>query len=188
MKGGELSGVEQRMGVLTRFGRRELQWQAGLRSAQVRSACSARLAFSERQLRARGKSGARSIYDNVERMSNIGERASDEAMRLSWRSICLVLALFLFYNPFITICPAVGPDAAIQHHVSYRSTIAASELGCSKLQQHSEISVEPTVALIATLFDAVRPTEVIEPRPTEETVAAPDGIASPLWSRPPPTL
>jgi hypothetical protein len=107
---------------------------------------------------------------------------------LPWRAVCLVLALFLFYNPFITICPAAGPDAAIQHHVSYRSTIAASELGCSKLQQHSEVSVEPIVSLVATLFDAVRPAEVVTPRPSEDTVAASDGFASALWSRPPPTL
>jgi hypothetical protein len=93
----------------------------------------------------------------------------------------------LLYNPFFTICPAAGPDATLQHHVSYRSTIAASELGCSNLQ-HSGVSVEPIVALVATFFDSVRPAEVIAPRPSEETVAASDGFASPLWSRPPPTL
>jgi len=128
------------------------------------------------------------IYDNVERMSNISEQSRSAAAGLPWRAVCLVLALLLFYNPFITICPAAGPDAAIQHHVSYRSTIAASELGCGKLQQHSEVSVEPIVALIATLFDAVRPAEVIAPKPSEKTVAASDGFASALWSRPPPTL
>jgi hypothetical protein len=124
----------------------------------------------------------------VERMSRIRKQSGDGAVRLPWRAICLVLGVLLLYNPFFTICPAAGPDATIQHHVSYRSTVAASELGCSNLQQHPEVSVEPVVAFIATLFDAVRSVEVKAPRPSEETVAASDGFASPLWSRPPPTL
>jgi hypothetical protein len=120
-------------------------------------------------------------------MSDITKRSRSTAVRLPLRVMCLVLGLFLLYNPFFTICPAAGPDAAIQHHVSYRSTIAASELGCSNVQ-HSEVSVEPVVALIATLFDAVPPVEKIVPRPSELMVAASDGFASSLWSRPPPTL
>jgi hypothetical protein len=121
-------------------------------------------------------------------MSDITKRPENRLVRLPWRAVCLVLGLFLLYNPFFTICPAAGPNATVQHHVSYRSTIASSELGAGKLQQHPEVSVEPIVALLATLFDAVRPAEVIAPRPSEETVAASDGFASPLWSRPPPTL
>ena len=120
-------------------------------------------------------------------MSDITQQSRD-GVRRPWRAVCLVLGLLLLYNPFFTICTAAGPAATIEHHVSYRSTIAASELGCSNLQQHSEVSVEPVIALIAALFDAVRPAEVMAPRPSEETVAASDGFASTLWSRPPPTL
>lgn len=113
--------------------------------------------------------------------------SGNKAGRLPWRAVCLVLALFLLYNPFFTICPTAGPAATLQHHVSYRSTIAASELGCSDLQ-HSEVSIEPIVAILVTYFDSVRPVEEVVPRPCEETVAASDGFASPLWSRPPPAL
>jgi hypothetical protein len=134
------------------------------------------------------KIGGGRIYGKVERMSDIATHSGIRAVRLPLRAVCLVLALFLFYNPFFTICPTAGPNAAIQHHISYRSTIASSELGCSKLQQHPEVSVEPIVALVAALFDVARPAEVVAPRPSEETVAASDGFASPLWSRPPPTL
>ena len=121
-------------------------------------------------------------------MSKVTKPSRDEAVRFLGRGVCLVLALFLLYNPFFTICPSSGPDAAIQRHLSYRSTIAASELGCSNLQQHTEVSVEPVVVLVATLFNPARPAEVLTPKPSEETVAASDGFASPLWSRPPPTL
>jgi hypothetical protein len=120
-------------------------------------------------------------------MSACTTLSSNAAVRLPWRAVSLVLALLLLYNPFFTICPAGGPAAAIQHHVSYRSTIAASELGCSNLQ-HTRVSVEPIVTLVATLFDTVRPAEEVVPRPSEKTVAASDGFASPLWSRPPPAL
>jgi hypothetical protein len=121
-------------------------------------------------------------------MSKFSKPSGDEAVRFFGRAVCLVLALFLLYNPFFTISPSAGPDAAVQRHVSYRSTIAASELGASKLQQHSEMSVEPIVALVAAIFDLVSPAELIAPRPSEETVAASDGFASSLWSRPPPAL
>lgn len=121
-------------------------------------------------------------------MSELTKPSRDEAVRFLGRAVCLVLALFLLYNPFFTVTPTAGPDAAVQRHLSYRSTIAASELGCSNLQQHSEVSVEPVVALVATLFDAVRPADDFAPRPSEETVAVSDGFASALWSRPPPTL
>jgi hypothetical protein len=136
----------------------------------------------------RGKISDRSIYDKVEQMSDIRRHSASNAVCLPSRAVSLVLALFLLYNPFFTICSTAGPGTAIEHHVSYRSTIASSELGASKLQQHSEVSVEPIVALVATLFDAVRPSEAIVPRPTDQTVMASDGFAPPLWSRPPPTL
>ena len=132
--------------------------------------------------------GACSIYDKVERMSISATQAKNGAVRLPWRAVCFVLGLFLLYNPFFTICAADSPAATVQHHVSYRSTIAASELGCSDLQRHPEVSVEAIIALFATIFELPRPAEVIAPRPSEETVAAPDGFAFPLWSRPPPTL
>jgi hypothetical protein len=121
-------------------------------------------------------------------MSDIRRHSARNAVRLPLRTVCLVVALFLLYNPFFTICSITGPGSAIQHHVSYRSTIASSELGASKLQQHSEVSVEPIVAMVATLFGAVRPSEVTAPRPTDDTIVASDGFAAPLWSRPPPTL
>jgi hypothetical protein len=121
-------------------------------------------------------------------MSDIITKQSGDSVRLPWRAVCLVLGLLLLYNPFFTICPTAGPDATIQHHVSYRSTVAASELGCSNLQQHPEVSVEPVVALVATLFDVVQPARDVVPRPSEETVTASDGFASSLWSRPPPAL
>jgi hypothetical protein len=121
-------------------------------------------------------------------MSEITKSSRGEAVRFFGPAVCLVLALFLFYNPFFTICPSTGPNAAVQRHVSYRTTIAASELGCSNLQQHPEVSIEPIVALIAARFDVVLPAEVTAPKPSEDTVAASDTFASPLWSRPPPTL
>lgn len=144
--------------------------------------------MAERRSEPRGKIDARGIYDKVEIMSDIAKQSGDRAVRLPWRAVCLVLALLLLYNPFFTISPSAGPAATIQNHLSYRSTVAASELGCSNLQQHPEVSIEPIVVLIARIFDAVRPVEVVAPRPSEETVAASDGFASPLWSRPPPTL
>ena len=136
---------------------------------------------------ASGKTGVRGIYDKVERMSEITRRPGNDAIRLPWRVVCLMLALFLLYNPFFTICPSAGPATTIQNHLSYRSTIAASELDCSNLQ-HTEVTVEPIVAWIETVFDVLTPVEEVVPRPSEDTVAASDGFASPLWSRPPPAL
>src|ERR1700722_5412518 len=90
-----------------------------------------------------------------------------EAGRISWRAaICLLLGIFFLYNPFFGLFPASGLSATFQHHVSYRSTIASSELGCSNLQ-HPTLSVV-VAALISTSFDQLRPRSDVRPTPIDE--------------------
>jgi hypothetical protein len=112
-----------------------------------------------------------------------------ESGRISWQTvICLLLGIFFLYNPFFGICPAGGPSASIQHHVSYRSTIASSELGCSNLQ-HSTISVVAVAALISAYSDRLRPNNDVQPRSNDEDIRPTnDGFSAPLWSRPPPVV
>src|ERR1700741_2068788 len=49
-------------------------------------------------------------------------------------ALCLLLVVFFLYNPFCTICMSSGLSAVVHHPVSYRSTIASSELGCGTVQ------------------------------------------------------
>jgi hypothetical protein len=125
----------------------------------------------------------------MEAMSIVVSRERTSPLRISRRAaVCLLLGIFFLYNPFFTICPASGPSAAIQHHVSYRSTIASSELGCSNLQ-HSTISVALMAALISTCFDLVQPSCDVRSRPVDESILIThEGFAAPLRSRPPPPV
>jgi hypothetical protein len=47
---------------------------------------------------------------------------------LKWQSmVCLLLALFLLYNPFLT-APRTAGGLEVRHPVSHRATVGASEL------------------------------------------------------------
>jgi hypothetical protein len=107
---------------------------------------------------------------------------------LPWRvAFCLILAALLFYNPFFTIYGA-SPTVNIQHPLSYRATIASSELRRG--------TVEPAKPLIpalraATVFEGIQSAanqEALPALPRDLFPAIPQVIGNSLWFRPPPRL
>jgi hypothetical protein len=106
---------------------------------------------------------------------------------LSWRgAVCLLLAVFFLYNPFVTICMGSGPSKVIGHPVSYRSTIASSELGCGTVQ-HTKLGVPPLKVLVAIEKFLLQEKDDIRPIPTDDAVrAVTQDFATSLWFRPPP--
>jgi hypothetical protein len=104
-----------------------------------------------------------------------------------WRAaICLVLGVFFLYNPFVTICIGSGPSPVFHHPVSYRSTIASSELGCGTVQ-HAKVHVAPLQVLLIPQRNLLQQEDAVWPKPADETVrAVTQDIASSLWFRPPP--
>jgi hypothetical protein len=106
---------------------------------------------------------------------------------LPWRgALCLLLAVFFLYNPFCTICMSSGPSAVVHHPVSYRSTIASSELGCGTVQ-HTKLHVVSPAVLVTALKIPLQDKDDIRPKPVNDMVAAvTQAFATSLWFRPPP--
>src|SRR5579863_6017370 len=106
---------------------------------------------------------------------------------LPWRgALCLLLVVFFLYNPFCTICMSSGLSAVVHHPVSYRSTIASSELGCGTVQ-HTKLHVVPLAVLVTAVKIPLQDQNDIRPRPVADTIpAVTQAFATSLWFRPPP--
>lgn len=105
----------------------------------------------------------------------------------SWRrAVCLLLAVFFLYNPFVTISMASGPSQVVRHPVSYRSTIASSELGCSTVQ-HTKLHVVSLTVLVTSAKISLQDKDDVRPKPVDDTIpAVTQAFATSLWFRPPP--
>jgi hypothetical protein len=106
---------------------------------------------------------------------------------LPWRgALCLLLVVFFLYNPFCTICMASGLFPVVHHPVSYRSTIASSELGCGTVQ-HTKLHVVSLAVLVTAVKIPLQDHNDIRPRPVTDTIpAVTQAFATSLWFRPPP--
>jgi hypothetical protein len=101
--------------------------------------------------------------------------------------LCLILAVLFLYNPFFTIYGSSGVSA-VRHPLSFRGTVASSELRCSVVKQ-----VQPKIEVLGEAsLDAAKLPEASCPN----TVALPDeplhspreAVLESLWFRPPPLL
>jgi hypothetical protein len=107
---------------------------------------------------------------------------------LPWcAGVCLVLAVLFLYNPFFTIYGSSGVSA-VRHPVSFRGTVASSELRRSVLKP-----VQPKVdALDKASLDAVTPPDASCPSsvafPDEPSRSTQEAVLESLWFRPPPLL
>jgi hypothetical protein len=102
--------------------------------------------------------------------------------------LCLLLAVFFLYNPFVTICMSSGPSAVVHHPLSYRSTIASSELGCGTVQ-HTKVQAAPLKTFVAIEKVLLQQRDDSRPKSEGETVrVVTQDFAASLWFRPPPVL
>jgi hypothetical protein len=135
----------------------------------------------------RGEDERFAAYDKMQAMGMALNRAWISPHRMSGRAaVCLLLGVFFIYNPFFTICPAAGPSSTLQHPVSYRSTIASSELGCSTIRCE-KLALVPVAVVVAAERLLQQPSREIRPIPGDVSLrAVPAEFAVKLWSRPPP--
>jgi hypothetical protein len=100
----------------------------------------------------------------------------------------LLLGIFFLYNPFIALGMSGGRLAVVHHPVSYRATLASSELGCATLQAQKEY-LAPLKILVAEQRAVLRQPDESRSKPAEQPVRAitQEFVAS-LWFRPPPVL
>ena len=101
-------------------------------------------------------------------------------------AVCLVLIALLLYNPFFTILK-ISQDLSVQHPLSYRATLAGSELRrCTFEAPQPLIPVlSAAVSLAATLLTPSSEVALVQPIDTVGPV--PQAACDSIWFRPPPS-
>ena len=111
--------------------------------------------------------------------------------RLQWQSVgalgrvALTLALIavLLYNPFFTILN-ISSDLSVQHPLSYRATLAGSEL------RRCTFEVAPSLIPVLSLIlgmDLLPPSEPVVLALPNDRVSLPQAPCDSIWFRPPPS-
>ena len=101
-------------------------------------------------------------------------------------AVCLVLVALLLYNPFFTIFSS-SQDLRVTHPLSYRATVAGSELRRCTIERSDSLVPELTVALFqAAVLSA--PTYEGALVQASETAGLPSQASyDSIWFRPPPS-
>src|SRR5258708_25640888 len=79
-------------------------------------------------------------------------------------AVCLVLIALLLYNPFFTILK-ISQDLSVQHPLSYRATLAGSELRRCTLHAAPPLipALSAAIALPATLLTTSSEVALLQP-------------------------
>jgi hypothetical protein len=100
--------------------------------------------------------------------------------------VCLLLMALLLYNPFFTVL-SISWEFSVQHSLSYRATIAGSELRCCTFEAEKPLLPELTAAisLASALVTLSHEVALIEPSDTAGAVS--QALCDSIWFRPPPS-
>jgi hypothetical protein len=100
-------------------------------------------------------------------------------------AICFVLVALLLYNPFFTIL-GNSLDVSVQHPLSYRATVAGTELQRGMVEPSNPLVPGLTAAILhaAGLFSPSHEITFVQPSDTAGPV--PLAICDSIWFRPPP--
>jgi hypothetical protein len=103
-----------------------------------------------------------------------------------WRvCLCFFLATLFLHNPFFTIYGS-SPILKVQHPLSYRGTVASSELRRSRVTEVQPKVFAPEEAVLEAVAP-VAPPAVATGVPQHEPLSfQPQTLSESLWFRPPP--
>jgi hypothetical protein len=109
-----------------------------------------------------------------------------EINRTRWCvATCLLLVALLLYNPFFTILSS-SHDVSVQHPLSYRATVAGSELRrCTIEAQPLLPGLDAAVVHAATLL--APPHEIALVQPSDTAGLLSQALCDSIWFRPPPS-
>ena len=101
-------------------------------------------------------------------------------------AVCLALIALLLYNPFFTIL-STSHDLSIQHPLSYRATLAGSELRrCTcKAAQPLIPALDAVIVFAAALLTPSDEGALVQPSDTLVPVV--QALGESIWFRPPPS-
>jgi len=101
-------------------------------------------------------------------------------------AVCLLLIALLLYNPFFTVL-SISQDLSVQHPLSYRATVAGSELRRCTIEAGKPLlpPLSAAVSLASALFAPSHEVTLIQPDDIVATV--PQALCDSIWFRPPPS-
>ena len=101
-------------------------------------------------------------------------------------AVCLVLVALLLYNPFFTIL-SCSQDLSVSHPLSYRATVAGSELRRCTVDPANPLIPELTVALLHAAILLTPTHEVAFVQPSDTAGPVSQASCDSIWFRPPPS-
>jgi hypothetical protein len=101
-------------------------------------------------------------------------------------AVCLVLVAVLLYNPFFTVL-GTSHGLSVKHPLSYRATVAGSELRRCTVEPVDPLIPELTAALLhaAVLLAPTHEVTFVQPCDTAGLVS--QAPCDSIWFRPPPS-
>jgi hypothetical protein len=101
-------------------------------------------------------------------------------------ALCLVLIALLLYNPFFTVL-SVSQDLSVQHPLSYRATVAGSELRRCTFEAGKPLlpALSAAIFWVSVLFAPSHEVGLIEPIDSVGPVS--QELCDCVWFRPPPS-
>lgn len=101
-------------------------------------------------------------------------------------AVCLVLIALLLYNPFFTILSS-SKDLSVTHPLSYRATVAGSELRRCTIEPSDPLVPELSAALLhaASLLTPTHDVDFVQPSDTAGLLL--QASCDSIWFRPPPS-
>ena len=101
-------------------------------------------------------------------------------------AVCLVLVALLLYNPFFTILSS-SQDLSVKHPLSYRATVAGSELRRCTIEPCDPLIPELTAALLHAAILLAPTHDVAFVRPSDTAGLVSQASCDSIWFRPPPS-
>jgi hypothetical protein len=101
-------------------------------------------------------------------------------------AFCLLLIAFLLYNPFFTILSS-SADVSVQHPLSYRATVAGSELRRCTMDSAQMLipGLDASVVHSAPLFPQLHEIALVQPSDIDGLLS--QAPCDSIWFRPPPS-
>ena len=103
-----------------------------------------------------------------------------------WAATSLLLVALLLYNPFFTILSS-SRDLSVQHPLSYRATLAGSELRRCTMEAAQSLvpGLDAAVVHAATLVTPSHEIALVQPSDTAGLLS--QALCDSIWFRPPPS-
>jgi hypothetical protein len=101
-------------------------------------------------------------------------------------AFCLVLVALLLYNPFFTVVGS-SRDTSVQHPISYRATLAGTELGRGILDAATPLVPQLAVAVRQAAILFLPSAKIASARPSDAAQPILEAVRHAIWFRPPPS-